>query len=388
MHIGIVAGETSGDLLGAGLIEAIRQLEPTATFTGVAGPRMQAAGCEAWEDSEALAVMGLVEPLKELPRLLRLRRMLVERWSTSPPDVFVGIDSPEFNLGVAGRLKAAGIRTVQYVSPQVWAWRQRRVQKIGRAVDCVLCLLPFEKTFYDRHDVNAVVVGHPLADNQPEYADRSAARAALGLDIELDATQVVTVMPGSRRGEVARLGPVFARTVAVLATRQQLAFVAPMANASARRVFAAALSEHAPGVDVMLIDGNAPRAIVAADVVLLASGTASLQTALLQRSMVSAYRVAAGTYYLARALRLLKVPHFTMPNLLTEEPLVPEFLQYAATPAALANAVGELLSDEPRRRNIEATFGDLRGQLGLGASDRAAEAVLEVARAGDAPVRR
>ena len=388
MHIGVVAGEASGDLLGAGLIEAISQLEPAATFSGVAGPRMQAAGCEAWEDSEALAVMGLVEPLKELPRLLRLRRMLVDRWSAAPPDVFVGIDSPEFNLGVAARLKANGIRTLQYVSPQVWAWRQRRVQKIGRAVDCVLCLLPFEKTFYDQHNVNAVVVGHPLADSQPEFASRRDARQALGLPAEAQDRQVVTVMPGSRRGEVTRLGPVFAQSVAALDSRHRLAFVAPMANSVASRTFSSALSEHAPGVDVMLTDGDAPRAIVAADVVLLASGTASLQTALLQRPMVSAYRVAAGTYYLARALRLLKVPHFTMPNLLTKEPLVPEFLQHEATPEALASAVGDLLADEPRRRSIETTFGELRGRLGLGANERAAEAVLELARTAPAPVSR
>ena len=259
MHIGVVAGEASGDLLGAGLIEAISRLEPAATFSGVAGPRMQAAGCEAWEDSEALAVMGLVEPLKELPRLLRLRRMLVDRWSAAPPDVFVGIDSPEFNLGVAARLKANGIRTLQYVSPQVWAWRQRRVQKIGRAVDCVLCLLPFEKTFYDQHNVNAVVVGHPLADSQPEFASRRDARQALGLPAEAQDRQVVTVMPGSRRGEVTRLGPVFAQTVAALDSRHRLAFVAPMANSVASRTFSSALSEHAPGVDIMLTDGDAPR---------------------------------------------------------------------------------------------------------------------------------
>lgn len=382
MRIGVVAGEASGDLLGAGLIEAIRARIPDATFEGVAGSRMQASGCEPLEDSEALAVMGLVEPLKELPRLLRLRRMLLERWRNAPPDVFVGIDAPEFNLGLARRLKQAGIATVQYVSPQVWAWRQRRVTRIGRAVDTVLCLLPFEKTFYDRHGVNAVVVGHPLADRLPDDVDRDAARAELGIG----AGPVVAVMPGSRRGEVTRLGPVFARTSALLAEQDDITFVAPMANPTARRLFAGHLDAEAPGLDVTLLDGDAPRAIMAADVVLLASGTASLQTALLQRPMVSAYRVAAGTYFLARAFRLLKVPHFTMPNLLTEEPLVPEFLQYDATPDALANAVSALLNDDARRRHIETVFAGLRDRLSLGADERAADAVIRTAE--DAAVRR
>jgi lipid-A-disaccharide synthase len=378
VRIGVVAGEASGDLLGAGLIEAVRARYPDAAFEGVAGPLMRDAGCVAWEDSEALAVMGLVEPLKVLPRLLRLRRMLIERWSERPPDVFVGIDAPEFNLGLELRLRRRGIRTIQYVSPQVWAWRQKRVTKIGRAVDKVLCLLPFEKEFYDAHGVAADVVGHPLADTLPEVIDREAERAALGLGPQ----PVLTIMPGSRSGEVQRLGPVFARAANLLADRySELSFVAPMANAQARDVFARQLAKHAAGIDVMLLDGDAPRAIIAADVVLLASGTASLQTALLQRSMVSAYRVAAGTYFLARLFRLLKVSHFTMPNLLTDEPLVPEFLQYKATPDALANAVGELLVDKGRRARIEKTFAGLRQRLALDASERAARAVTAMAAA-------
>jgi len=377
MRIGVVAGEASGDLLGAGMIAALRARHPDAQFEGVAGTLMRAAGCEAWEDAEALAVMGLIEPLRELPRLLRLRRMLVERWSAKPPDVFVGIDAPEFNLGLALRLRRLGIRTVQYVSPQVWAWRQKRVRKIGRAVDRVLCLLPFEKAFYDAHGVPAEVVGHPLADRLPANIDRKAERENLGLGDG----RVVALMPGSRRGEVLRLGPVFASTAGLLAESfPGIAFIAPMANAGARKAFSAQLAELAPDLDVMLLDGEAPRAIIAADVVLLASGTASLQTALLRRPMVSAYRVAAGTYYIARLFRLLKVAHFTMPNLLTAEPLVPEFLQNDATPGALAAAVAGLLNDDARRRHIESTFAELRERLALGADERAARAVVEVAR--------
>ena len=376
MRIGIVAGEASGDLLGAGLIEAVRARHPDARFEGVAGPRMQAAGCDVWQDSELLAVMGLIEPLKVLPSLLRLRWDLIDRWAASPPDVFVGIDAPEFNLGLELRLRNRGIRTIQYVSPQVWAWRQKRVQKIGRAVDKVLCLLPFEKAFYDAHGVPADVVGHPLADAMPAEPDRAAARHDLGLG----EGPVVAILPGSRAGEVARLGPVFAQAIALLARREPtLEFIAPMANAGARTVFSSACREHAAGIDVRLLDGDAPTAITAADVVLLASGTASLQTALLQRPMVSAYRVAPMTYYLARMLRLLKVPHFTMPNLLTREPLVPEFLQNEGTPEVLASAVQELLDDAPRRARIESEFSRLRGQLALDANERAADAVIAMA---------
>ena len=377
MRVGVVAGEASGDLLGAGLIEAVRRRIPEARFEGVAGTRMVDAGCEALADSEALAVMGLVEPLRELPKLLRLRRMLIDRWQSEPPDVFVGIDAPEFNLGLELRLRRRGIRTIQYVSPQVWAWRQRRVKKIGRAVDKVLCLLPFEKDFYDAHGVPAEVVGHPLADHLPEDLDRSEERRALGIgDVP-----VVTLMPGSRRGEVQRLGPIFAKAAEMLAQRHaDIAFVAPMANANARQTFSAQLAAATPGLDVILLDGESTRAIAAADVVLLASGTASLQTALLERPMVSAYRVAAGTYWLAKALRLLKVPHFTMPNLLTEKPLVPEYLQYEATSENLADAVGELLADSDRRAGIERQFASLRRNLGLGADERAADAVIAMAR--------
>ncbi len=376
MRVGIVAGEASGDLLGAGLIDAVRARYPDARFEGVAGPRMQAAGCDVWQDSELLAVMGLIEPLKVLPSLLRLRRDLVERWSGSPPDVFVGVDAPEFNLGLELRLRNLGIRTIQYVSPQVWAWRQRRVRKIGRAVDKVLCLLPFEKAFYDRHGVPAETVGHPLADAMPAAPDRTGARRDLGLA----ESPVVAILPGSRAGEVARLGPVFAQAAALLAKRNSnLQLIAPMANSRTRAAFSAACSETAPGLDITLLDGDAPVAITAADVVLLASGTASLQAALLQRPMVSAYRVAPLTYYLARLFRLLKVPHFTLPNLLTPEPLVPEFLQNAATPDVLASAVQALLDDPPRRARIEDEFSRLRGQLALDANQRAADAVIAMA---------
>ena len=381
MRFGLVAGETSGDQLGAGLIRALQDTVPYARFEGVAGPLMQAAGCEAWEESEALAVMGLIEPLKEIPRLLRLRRSLICRWTADPPDVFVGIDAPDFNLGLEVALKSRGIRTVHYVSPSVWAWRQRRVRKIARAADKVLCLLPFEKAFYDRHGIAADFVGHPLADAVPH--DLSALRARQELDIA--APVVVAVLPGSRASEVNRLGPVFiAACRQMLAERPELRFVAPMASDKVRVPFAAELHKAGVAEHFRLVDRQAQRAIVAADVVLLASGTAALEAALLQRPIVAAYRLAPLTYLLAKTLRLVKVPYFTLPNLLTPEPLVPEFLQGAATAGALSASVLGLLDDPARRAMIAGEFARLRDQLAQGADRLAASAVLELARGGNA----
>lgn len=377
MRIALVAGEASGDQLGAGLIQALKAAEPNLEFEGVAGAAMQQQGCVALEDSEALAVMGLIEPLKEIPRLLRLRRNLIRRWIADPPAVFVGIDAPDFNLGLESALKKAGIATVQYVSPTVWAWRQGRITKIAKAVDRVLCLFPFEKAFYDRHGVAAHFVGHPLADSIPPDVQRKPARKRLGLESEV----VVAVLPGSRRNEVARLGPIFAETCRQLLLRMpQLQFVAPMANANVAAMFRGHVEEAGVKPRFTFLEQNAQSAIAAADVVLLASGTAALEAALLERPIVAAYQLAPFTYFLARRLNLLKIRHFTLPNLLTPEPLVAEFLQNSATPEALSAAVWKLLQDPERRRDIERGFAKLRTHLARGADQRAAEAVLELAR--------
>jgi len=375
VRIGLVAGEASGDLLGAGLISEIRKRHPEAVFEGVAGPKMVAAGCTAWEDSSALAVMGLIEPLKEIPRLLKLRRMLRRRWIESPPDVFVGIDAPDFNLGLELRLRKNGIRTVHYVSPSVWAWRQRRVRKIAAAVDRVLCLFPFEKEFYDRHQVQADFVGHPLADNLAGKATRETARRQHNLTSKI----VVAVLPGSRAGEVQRLGPVFAAAAVRLSNRYaDIEFITPMATAGTRQLFARQLEAQGIAAHFTLVDGNAQSAIAAADVVLLASGTASLEAALMCRPIVAAYRVAFLTYLIVKAFRLVRIKYFSLPNLLTDEPLVDEFLQDEATPEALTEAVIALLEDRGRRQEIEVSFEELRTLLGRGADARAAEAVLQV----------
>jgi lipid-A-disaccharide synthase len=376
LRVGLVAGEASGDQLGAGLIRELKELAPGIECEGVAGAGMAGAGCRVLADSQALAVMGLVEPLKEIPRLLRLRRSLVRRWTTSRPHVFVGIDSPDFNLGLEIALKSRGIPTVQYVSPSVWAWRQGRLAKIARAADKVLCLLPFEKAFYDRHGMAAEFVGHPLADRLQPGPPDCRFRQELGLS----SAHVVAVLPGSRGSEVARLGPVFVEACRRLLEREpEVAFVAPMAGEELEARFRRLLEGAGIAGHFRLIDRNAGRAMAASDVVLLASGTAALEAALLGRPIVAAYRLAPLTYALAKTLRLVKVPHFTLPNLLTDEPMVPEFLQRGATPEALCNAVHELLSDPDRRQAIAVEFAKLRDQLARGADRLAARSVLELA---------
>ncbi len=373
LRVGIVAGEASGDTLGAAFIEALRARVPDAEFFGVAGPKMAAAGCTAWETSDALAVMGVTEVLAHLPRLWRLRRRLTREFLGARPDVFVGIDAPEFNLGLERRLKGA-MPTVQYVSPQVWAWRQGRVRTIGGSCDLVLCLLPFETRFYDAHHVRAVFVGHPLADRIPLDVDRASARRALGLPA---AATIVAVLPGSRAGEVSRLGADFARGCALLAARRpDVAFVAPMAHAATRELFAAQWRREAGTLPVLLTDGGADTALIAADVVLVASGTATLEAALCKRPMVVAYRLGALTALLLRTLGLVKVPYFSQPNLLAGERLVPEFFQEAVTPEALAGALEAELTDPARVAMLAARFRQIHESLRVDAARRAADAVL------------
>jgi len=374
LRMGLVAGEASGDTLGAALIETLHARIPGLRCAGIAGPKMQRAGCEAWESAEALSVMGLTEVLRELPRLLRLERHIRARLLRDPPDVFVGIDSPEFNLRLAARLKAAGIPTVQYVSPQVWAWRQRRVANIHRAVDLVLCLLPFEQRFYVDRGVEAVFVGHPLADAIPLEPDRQAARAALGLD---PAASIVALLPGSRRGEVSRLAADFAATVRWLAERRPgLEFVAPLTTAATRECLAAALARGAPGVRVRLLEGDAQRALTAANVALVASGTATLEATLCKRPMVVVYRLGALTAALLKRLKLVKSRYFAQPNLLADRRLVGEYFQEQIVPATIGAELMRWLDDGEARERLEQEFLRLHLALRREASARAADAVL------------
>ena len=375
MRIGLVAGEASGDVLGAGLIRAILERIPDAEFEGVAGPEMVAAGCEQWEPSDSLAVMGLVEPLAHIPRLLRLRRELARRWRESPPDVFVGIDAPDFNLGLEKKLRKAGIKTTHYVSPSIWAWRPGRVKKVKKAADTVLCILPFEPRLYKEHGVNAVFVGHPKAHEAPEIVDAEAARAELGFG----AGEIVAVMPGSRRGEVSRIGGIVAAAAKeILAARPGIRFVTPVATPKLRPMIEQQLRDAGVEAQFTLLDGDAKLAMSAADVVLQASGTAVLEAALLRKPTVATYRVSPVTFWIAKWLVTLE--HFTLPNLLTEQPLVPEFMQHNALPGLIAAEVIALLDDPERRRSISERFDRLRAELALDADQHAADSVIELAR--------
>jgi lipid-A-disaccharide synthase len=383
LSVGLVAGEHSGDTLGAALIAALRARVPQVRCFGVAGPKMRAAGCESWAGAEELAVMGLTEVITHLPRLLRLRATLARRFSAERPDVFVGIDSPEFNLSLARRIRAAGIPTVQYVSPQVWAWRQRRVRTIGRACDLVLCLLPFETDFYARHDVRAEFVGHPLADEIALVADRDGARRALGL--EMDAPYVA-LLPGSRLGEVSRLAAPFAAAAAhIAAVRPGYRFLAPMASDGARARFVQQIARVPGAPDIRLLDGRAQQALAAADAAIVASGTATLETLLTGRPMVVAYRVSAATAFLLRKVGLVKVPYFSQPNLLAGRRLVPEFFQEAVQGAALGDALLGELADPQHVRELQGEFAQIHRILRRGGALRAAQAILDLIGHGAPP---
>ncbi|MEO0364285.1 MAG: lipid-A-disaccharide synthase [Pseudomonadota bacterium] len=381
LRIGLVAGEHSGDTLGAGLIDALREQVPGASFFGVGGPKMRAAGLECWEDSETLAVMGLTEVIKHLPRLLKLRRSLVERFVRADADAFVGIDAPDFNIGLAQRLRAKGLKTIQYVSPSVWAWRQGRVKTIAKACDRVLCLLPFEPEFYLRHNVEATFVGHPLAQNIRPVDDVAIPRRELGIGSN---GPVLTVMPGSRGGEIARLAPDFLATAAALSDQLDgLTVLVPLASQRGADDVRGLIEEQGLQGNFRLSVGDANVCMAAADVLLLASGTAALEGLLHGKPMVVAYRLAPSTYRIVRALNLVKLEHFSLPNLLTAEPFVREFVQDAITPTSLSEALRPLF-DDTNQTEMLAAFAQVREQLAVNADERAARAVIATATAGSA----
>lgn len=382
LRVALVAGEHSGDTLGAALIGALRARHPALECFGVAGPKMLAAGCEAWANSEELAVMGLAEVVAHLPRLLRLRAALRRRLCEARPDVFIGIDAPEFNLRLAAQLRSGGIRTVQYVSPQVWAWRPGRVRSIARACDLVLCLLPFETEVYTRHGVQAVFVGHPLADQIPLAVDRGAARRELGLS----GAPLIALLPGSRLGEVTRLAAPFAAAAAFLrARRPDWQFVAPMASPPVRAAFVKEIAQVPELPAIELLDGQAQRALAACDAAIVASGTATLETLLNGRPMVVAYKVSPLTAFAVRTLGLVKVRYFSQPNLLAGRPLVPELFQEQVSGATLGEALLKELEDPDHVRELTTEFAAVHRALRCDGAARAAEAVLRLV-GKDAPV--
>lgn len=370
LRVALVAGEASGDILGSGLMQAIKQRYPDAEFIGVGGARMEAEGLKSYFPMERLAVMGLVEVLGRLFELLGRRRQLARDLIAAQPDVFIGIDAPDFNLGLELKLRRAGIKTVHYVSPSVWAWRQKRVLKIREACDLMLTLFPFEAQFYDAHQVPVRFVGHPLADAIPQQADRAAAREALDLPQD---EPVIALMPGSRGGEVARLGELFLdAAIRLRALRPGVRFLLPCATPERRAQLEQMLAGR--NLPLTLLDGRSHEVLAACDAVLIASGTATLEALLYKRPMVVAYRVAPLTYRILK--RLVKSPYISLPNLLAERLLVPELIQDAATPDALAQAVAPLIDGGQVQTE---GFDVIHRALRCDASVSAADAVLRLA---------
>ena len=384
----LLAGEDSGDQLGADLIAALRQRYPQARFAGIGGKRMQAEGFESWYDIRELSLFGFSEVVRHLPRLLQLRKALLARIRQAKPTIVVGIDAPDFNLGVERRLKKAGLRTVHYVSPSVWAWREKRAEKIGRSADRVLCLFPMEPPIYAKHQVDARFVGHPLADRFALVSDRVGAREFLQLPLNVP---VLALLPGSRPSELARMGRIFVDAASqVAAALPGLRIVIPAANpqvhAALKNLLAdAPRDENSP----LLLNGHAHEAMLASDVVLLASGTATLEAMLAKRPMVVGYRVAPMSYRVARALNMLKTDVYALPNILAracgmgdDVMLVPELMQDACTVPKLAAATLQLFQDSERRGAIVAAFEQLhrllRSDLEGHAGTRAAEAIAEL----------
>ena len=366
LRIALVAGEASGDILGAGLMRALKAQHPTVEFIGVGGPLMQAEGLTSYFPMERLSVMGLVEVLGRLRELLARRKLLIQTLIEEKPDVFIGIDAPDFTLNIELKLRQAGIKTVHYVSPSVWAWRQKRVLKIREGCDLMLTLLPFEARFYEEKGVPVRFVGHTLADAIPLQADRAAARAELGLPDG----PLVALMPGSRGGEVGRLGALFFDAAErLMALKPGIRFVLPCASPQRRAQIDTLLEGR--NLPLTLLDGQSHLALAACDAVLIASGTATLEALLYKRPMVVAYRLAPLTFWILK--RMVKSPYISLPNLLAQRLLVPELLQDDATPEALAQTVLPLIDGgEEQTRGFDAIHRVLRRD----ASNQAADAVL------------
>ncbi len=378
--VGIVAGEASGDALAAALIQAVRARHPNVRFVGIAGPRMEAAGCDAWFPLEKLAVRGFAEVVAHLPALLRIRRELAARLLAAKVPAFVGVDAPDFNLGLERRLKRAGVRTVHFVSPSVWAWRRERLRTIGRSVDRMLTLFPFEPPLYEEAGIPVTYVGHPMAQSAATHATRRETRELLKLGA---ATPVFALLPGSRMSEIAMHADLVLATAARLhGAREDARFLVPFVTRATRDAFETAM--HRAGHDrlpITLLYGHAEDALRAADVGVVASGTATLEAALARCPHVIFYRVSKLTEYLVRRKFLL--PYVGLPNVLAGRFVVPEFLQEDATPRNLAQAALNLFDDTVTRRRLEALFAGFAADLAADTGALAAGAIgAELARAG------
>ncbi len=376
LTIGLVVGEKSGDLLGKGLICALRQHVPNAYFVGVAGPLMQEEKCETWYEMEELSVMGIVEVIGQLPRLLKIRIDLTKRFSKLRPDVFIGIDSPDFNITLEKRLKRKGIRTIHYVSPSIWAWRESRIFKIREATDLVLTLLPFEKKFYDRYNIACRFIGHRMADIIPIKPDKQSARVQLNITHNV---KCLAILPGSRRSEVEMLSKDFLHTAKILTKDfSDLQILVPTVNQEQRKYFETIYKKIYPNLSLKILDGQAQIAMIAADITLLASGTATLECMLIKCPMVVGYKMKPITYWLVK--RLIKVPFISLPNLLADKEIVKEFIQHDCQPEKLARSLKSLLNDKKMVKELKQNFLKLHESIRCHADQQVAEAILELSK--------
>lgn len=374
LRIGIIAGEMSGDLLGAGVMAAIRKRRPNVQFVGIGGPAMVREGLDALYAMDRLAVMGVVEVLKRLPELLSIRRDVLSAFAKQPPDIFIGIDSPDFNLRIARELHAQGVKTVHYVSPTVWAWRQGRIHSIKRTVDLMLTLFPFEAAFYEKHAVPVRFVGHPFAHQMDINIDNALAKRHWGFQ---PGDKVLAVLPGSRAGELKFMGPLFIETMRqLLALEPRIRFVIPYANEARRRQFEQQLLDFGVDLPIMGVDGHSREVMAGADAVLATSGTVTLEAALLKRPMVVAYKWGAVSH--AIISRMVKTDFIALPNILAGERLVPEFVQEQATPEQLARSVLQQLEDIGLRKYLRERFDQIHLALRKDANEEAAAAVLSL----------
>lgn len=394
MRFVIVACEASGDLLGEGLVAQLRARFPDAQIEGIGGERMEAAGMTLWSHYSVLNVMGIAEVVKHLPRLLRLRRKVFRRTLAIKPDAFIGIDGPDFNLGLEKKLKARGIPTIHYVSPSIWAWREGRARKIRESADRVLCLFPMEPPIYERYGMPSTYVGHPLAHDFENEPDKAAARRALDVDVE---GRWIALLPGSRVSEIERLGRVFLQAALLVHRRHpDIKFLVPMANERAKDVFLQlvdAIHQPKEGDDVVtdelewagvraqmaVISGQSHQVMKAADALLLASGTAALEGMLAKRPMVVAYKIAPLTHFIVKGLGLLKINRYSLPNVLAGEPIVPELMQVDCTAQNIATELLTLIEQEPTSQKQVERFHALHAQLRGSGSEGAAEAVSAIA---------
>lgn len=372
IRIGLIAGEASGDILGEGLIKALKVHYPDAIFEGIAGPKMIAQGCKALHPLEALSVMGFVEVLGKLRSILSIRKSITQHFINNPPDIFIGIDAPDFNLTVELKLKAQGIKTIHYVSPSVWAWKQWRIHKIAKATDLVLAFLPFEKAFYDRFNVPCQFVGHTLADQLPIERDKETARASLNLD---NKQKLMAILPGSRKAEVAMLGPLFLQSAKIIyQNHPEYHFIVPMVNDRRKQQFMEQVQQIAPDLPITLFDGQSSQVLRSADLVLLASGTAALEAMLAKAPMVVAYKVSALTYMIAKSLSSVK--YTSLPNLIADREVVKELNQHDCTVEKMVSELERLIGEGGEE--MIKTFIELHKLIKCDADNQAAQAVVNL----------